>query len=440
MWQFNPVGRESTMFQNEQDNQNTKNLKFQPLVFISCTIVIVLMFLAGIYLTTRPHRIIPTFSHLKLQVSRISLQNAQKPPWKTFLVKSGDNLKKIFERAEINNETYYQVSKIKNAKPFLINLRPKQAFYILFDKHHKLTKFIFRINKLKYLQMIKQKNTWQTNLVTLPLTKEADTIDGFIKQAFGQATKKYNVPKKIAASFANIFGSHIDFARQIRPHDEFKIIYEEYYEGNKKIKSGEIIAAGLINHHKHFYAIRYHNSHGGIGYYMPNGRNWHLAFMRAPLHYKRISSPFGARRMHPLLHIVRPHQGVDLAAPRGTPIKAASDGRIVYRGRKGGYGEAIIIKHNRKYTTLYAHMSRFASHLHIGSRVREGRVIGYVGMTGLATGPHLHYEFRIYGIPHDPMKVKLPEALPIPHKKRKAYLAYAKEMVTKLDNLKSQKT
>lgn len=427
------------MFQNEQDNQNTKNQKFQPFLFISCTITIVLIFLLGIYLTTRPHRIIPTFNHLKLQVLRISLQDAQKPPWKIFLVKSGDNLQKIFNRAGIDQNTYYQISKIKNAQPFLINLRPKQAFYILFDSHQKLSKLIFRINKLKYLQMTKQKSIWQTNLVTLPLAKENDVIDGFIQQTFGQATKKYNMPNKIASSFADIFSSHVDFAKQIRPHDEFKVIYEEYYNGNKKIKSGDIIAAELINNHKSFYAIRYKNSHGNVGYYMPNGRNWHLAFMRAPLHYKRISSPFGARRMHPILHITRPHQGVDLAAPRGTPIKASGDGRIVYRGRKGGYGEVIIIKHNREYTSLYAHMSRFAHHLHVGSRVKEGQVIGYVGMTGLATGPHLHYEFHIYGIPHDPMKVKLPEALPIPHKERKAYLVYAKEMVKKLDHYKGIK-
>jgi len=144
--------------------------------------------------------------------------------------------------------------------------------------------------------------------------------------------------------------------------------------------------------------------------------------------------------MHPILHIVRPHEGVDLAAPRGTPIKASGDGRIVYRGRKGGYGEVIIIKHNREYTTLYAHMSRFASRLHVGSRVREGQVIGYVGMTGLATGPHLHYEFHIYGIPHDPMKVKLPAARSIARKERKTYLAYAKEMVKKLDHLKGIKS
>jgi len=272
------------MFQNEQDNQNTKNQKFQPFLFISCTIAVVLIFLVGICLITKPHRIIHTFSHLKLQVSRISLQNAQPPPWKTFLVKSGDNLQKIFDRAGIDDNTYYQISKTKNAQPFLINLRPKQAFYMLFDSHHQLTKLVFHIDKLKYLQLVKQKNTWQTELVTLPLARKIDTADGFIQQTFRQATKQYGIPNKIVASFANTFSSRIDFAKQIRPNDEFKIIYEEYYDGNKKIKSGNIIAAELINHHKPFYAIRYKNSYGATGYYKPNGRNWHLAFMRAPLH------------------------------------------------------------------------------------------------------------------------------------------------------------
>lgn len=425
------------MLQNEQDSQDRKKQKFQPFLFINCTIIIMLVFLAITFLVTKPRRIIHTFKRLKLQVSHISLQNAQKPPWKTFLVKQGDNLQNIFARANIDNNTLYQIYNNKNAQPFLMNLLPKQAFYMLFDKNHKLCKMILRINKLKYLQIIKQQDDWQSELVLLPLEKKIKTTSGFIDQTFQQSIKKCGVSTNVCANFANIFGSHIDFARQIHQGDEFKLIYEAYYDGDKKIKSGKILAAELILNHHPFYAIGYNNNQKALGYYRPNGKNWHLAFMRTPVHYKRVSSPFGARRRHPILHIVRPHQGVDLAAARGTPIKAASDGRIIYRGRKGGYGEAIIIKHNRKYTTLYAHMSRFAPHLHVGSRVKEGQVIGFVGATGLATGPHLHYEFRIYGIPHDPMKVKLPDALSIAKKQRKNYLEYAHKMVKKLTSIKS---
>ncbi|MGD9109263.1 MAG: peptidoglycan DD-metalloendopeptidase family protein [Gammaproteobacteria bacterium] len=426
------------MFRNEQDNQNTRTQKFQPFLFISCAITIVLMFIIGICIVTKPqHRIIHTFNHLKLQVSRISLQDAQKPPWRTFTVKTGDNLQKIFTRAGIDQDTYYSIIKLKDAKSLLVDLRPKQTFYLLFDKQHNLSKLIFRLDKLKYLELTRNDNKWSTDLITLELKKKLKTVDGFIQQSFDLATKQYNVPKQITANLVNIFDSRIDFAKQIRPHDEFKIIYEQYYADKKSIKPGNIIAAELINRDKTYYAIRYQSAHRSAGYYMPNGKNWHLAFIRAPLHYKRISSPFGAHRMHPILHIVRRHEGVDLTASFGTPIKASGDGRIVYRGRKGGYGKAVIIHHSRKYTTLYAHMSRFASGLHVGSFVREGEIIGYVGMTGLATGPHVHYEFRIYGIPHDPMKVKLPQSSPIPRKERKAYLAYAKEMVQQLDHLKS---
>ncbi|MGD9152973.1 MAG: peptidoglycan DD-metalloendopeptidase family protein [Gammaproteobacteria bacterium] len=426
------------MFRNEQDNQNTKTQKFQPFLFISCAIAIMLMFITGICIVTKPqHRIIHTFNHLKLQVSRISLQDAQKPPWKTFTVKTEDNLQKIFTRAGIDQDTYYSIIKLKDAKSFLVNLRPKQIFYFLFDKQHNLSKLIFRLDKLKYLELTHNNDKWSTDLITLELEKKLKTIDGFIQQSFEQSTKQYHVPKQITANLVNIFDSRVDFAKQIRPHDEFKIIYEQYYSDKKPIKSGNIIAAELINRNKTYYAIRYQPEHRSTGYYMPNGRNWHLAFMRAPLHYKRISSAFGARRMHPILHIVRRHEGVDLTASFGTPIRASGDGRIVYRGRKGGYGKAIIIHHNRKYTTLYAHMSRFAPKLHVGSFVREGEVIGYVGMTGLATGPHVHYEFHIYGIPHDPMKVKLPQASPIPRKERKVYLVYAKKMMKQLNNFKS---
>lgn len=426
------------MFRNEQDNQNTKTQKFQPFLFISCAIAIVLIFIIGIYIVTKPqHRIIHTFNHLKPQVSHISLQDAQKPPWKTFAVKTGDNLQKIFSRADIDPDTYYNIIKLKNTKSLLVDLRPKQTFYLLLDKQHNLSKCIFHFDKLKYLELTRNNDKWSTNLVSLPLEKKLKTIDGFIQQSFNQSTNKYNVPKQIAANLANIFDSRVEFAKQIRPHDEFKIIYEQYYADEKPVKSGNVIAAELITHHKPFYAIRYQPAHRTADYYMPNGKSWRLAFMRAPLHYKRISSSFGSRRMHPILHIARPHEGVDLAAPLGTPIKASSDGRIVYRGRKGGYGKAIVIHHNRKYTTLYAHMSHFASRLHVGSHVKEGQIIGYVGMTGLATGPHLHYEFHIFGIPRDPMKIKLPQASSIPRKERKVYLTYAKKMTQQLNNLKS---
>jgi len=426
------------MFRNEQDNQNTKYRRFQPFLFTSCTIVVVLLLLTSIYLISKPRRIIHTINHLKLQVLRISLEDAQKPPWKTFLVKPGDNLKKVFDRAGIDQSTYYKIVNLKDAQSFFISLRPKQAFYLLFGANHQLKKLILRVDKSKYLQLIQNKKKWLATFIKLQLDKKIKFVDGIIQQSFNQATEQYGVPKQIAANLTTIFSGRIDFAKQIRLHDKFKIIYEEYYAGKKEAKPGNIIAAELINNNKSLYAICYHNSDGSSGYYTPNGKNLRLAFMRAPVRYTRISSPFGARRMHPILHIVRPHQGVDLAAPRGTPIKASGDGVITFRGRKGGYGKVVIIKHNRKYATLYAHMSRFASHLHVGSRVRRGKVIGYVGMTGLATGPHLHYEFHVYGVPHDPMKVRLPEARAIPRKERKTFLAYAEKMVKKLDNIKSK--
>lgn len=423
------------MFHNEQDNQNTQYRTFHPFTFISLIIGIVLVLAICMQFLTKPRKIIHTIEHLKLHVSHNSLQTAQKPPWQTFTVKSGDNLKTIFTRAGINQETYYKINQMKTANSFFNNLHPKQAFYVLFDDKHHLKKLILRIDKLHYYEITSNNDQWQAELMQLDIEKKTQAIKGYIQQSFAQTANNLGIAQKFTTELTDIFSSRIDFTKQIRPHDEFKIIYEQYYSGDKEIKSGHLLAAEFITHNNSYYAIRYKNHHGLEGYYMPNGENWLLAFIRTPVKYTRISSKFGSRRLHPILHIVRPHEGVDLASPRGTPIKASGDGKIIFHGRKGGYGKAIIIKHNRIYTTLYAHMSRFAPALHVGSRVKEGEVIGYVGMTGLATGPHLHYEFHIRGIPHDPMKIKLPHARSIAKKERKEFLTYAKQMVNKLNQI-----
>jgi murein DD-endopeptidase MepM/ murein hydrolase activator NlpD len=185
------------------------------------------------------------------------------------------------------------------------------------------------------------------------------------------------------------------------------------YLDGEKIGEGDILAATFINQGKIFRAVRYTNESGIAEYYSPDGRNMHKAFLRTPVEYTRISSGFSLGRMHPILNRIRAHKGVDYAAPIGTPVKATGNGKVIFRGKKGGYGNVIIVQHGNRYSTLYGHLSRFKDGLGIGSRVGQGQVIGYVGMTGLATGPHLHYEFRIDDVHRDPLTVKLPGAEPL---------------------------
>jgi murein DD-endopeptidase MepM/ murein hydrolase activator NlpD len=232
---------------------------------------------------------------------------------------------------------------------------------------------------------------------------------------------------------AHIFGWDIDFALNIRNGDSFSVIYQEDYLNGKKLNDGPILAAEFINQGHVYRAIRYTDPTGNSDYYDPSGKSMRKAFLRTPVEFTRISSGFTMGRFHPILNKIRAHKGVDYAAPTGTPIKATGDGKITFRGRKGGYGNVVILQHGARYSTLYGHMSKFRGGLAVGSRVRQGQVIGYVGMTGLATGPHLHYEFRIDGVHRDPLRVKLPGAEPLGNKYRDDFNSKAKALIAKLD-------
>jgi len=207
-----------------------------------------------------------------------------------------------------------------------------------------------------------------------------------------------------------IFGWDIDFALDIWEGDQFKVVYEEYYKDKDKVADGPILAAEFSNRGKVYRAVRYTSADGHTGYFSDTGASMRKAFLRTPLNFTRISSGFNLQRKHPILNRIRAHRGVDYAAPLGTPIRATGDGVVVYAGRKGGYGNALILRHGSTYNTLYAHMSRFASGMRRGARVDQGDILGYVGMTGLATGPHLHYEFQVDGIHRNPLTIALPRA------------------------------
>ena len=214
---------------------------------------------------------------------------------------------------------------------------------------------------------------------------------------------------------ANIFGWDIDFALDIRKGDNFTVLYEELYRDGEKISDDKIIAADFVNDGKIYRAVRYKNPQTSESeYYTPDGKSMRKAFIRSPVHFSRISSGFNLKRKHPILLNKRPHRGVDYAAKRGTPIYAAGDGKVIFKGKKGGYGKVMILKHGSKYTTLYAHLKTYNRKLKTGSRVKQGQTIAYVGSSGLATGPHLHYEFRVNGVHRNPLTVRLPASNPVP--------------------------
>ena len=419
------------MDNKEQDSSALTKI-FHPLQFAIIMILLVLVITLAIrYCGKKPEAATQTtIIKKKIAKKKIPVQIL----WKKLTVKPGDTLLNIFARAKINKEDYFKLIQIKEAKTYLAELKPKQVFHLSINTKNQLEGLIYNLNREQNLEITKSGDTFTVKTIKRTLEKKLSVASGTIQHSFFVAASKAELPNQLILSLADIFAWDIDFSQQIRPGDTFKVLYEQYYVDDKKVDPGNIIAAEITNNKTTYTAIRFQTPNDTTDYYTPSGRNLRRAFLRAPIKYIRISSPFNAKRIHPILHIVRPHEGVDLAAPTGAPIKASANGKIIFRGRKASYGKTVIIKHSQKYTTLYAHMSHFSNSLHVGSFVKQGRIIGYVGQTGLATGPHLHYEFHINNIPHDPMKVRLPNARSVPKNELATFKKQAKMALSILNS------
>ena len=257
------------------------------------------------------------------------------------------------------------------------------------------------------------------------IKKEAQTITSFgfgeIKDSFYKSAKDVGIPDSIIMDFAYIFGWDIDFIFDVRKGDKFSVIYETEFSEGEKISSGDIVFAEFTNREKKYIAQRFFDDVQGKQYFNENGENVKKAFLRAPLDFAYISSHFNPNRMHPILHKIKAHNGVDYAAKRNTPVKASGDGVISFMGRQSGYGRTVEIKHGGNIKTLYAHLERFNTKLKVGSKVKQGEIIAFVGDSGQATGPHLHFEFWQGEIRSDPVKVKLPSAKPVNNAQRNEF-------------------
>jgi len=247
-----------------------------------------------------------------------------------------------------------------------------------------------------------------------------------IRSSLFAATDAAGIPDVIAAQVTRVFATDIDFHSDLRKGDRLSVVYEMAYESGEPVAPGRIVAAQFVNDGRAYEAILFTDENGEEGYYSPDGTNRAKSFMRSPLEFSRISSGFGSR-FHPIFKNWRAHTGVDFAAPQGTRVLATADAQVLSVGRKGGYGNAIELRHSGGITTLYGHLSAFASGLRPGSHVRQGEVIGFVGKTGYATGPHLHYEFKIGGVFQDPMKVALPKADPVSPQQRAQFAQVAQQ-------------
>ena len=348
------------------------------------------------------------------------INNAAAKQWREFTVRSGDSLALLFKRAGISARQLDEMMKSGDDVKKLRRIYPGDIIRILSDDNGTLQALRYDINHKSYLMVERNNGKLVANTFNHQIDTRTAHASGTIDSSLFLAAQKAGISQNVIMELAGIFGWDIDFALDIRKGDTFTVLYEELYRNGEKISDGNILAAEFTNHGKTYRAVRYTNPQTNQSeYYTPDGKSMRKAFLRTPVNFSRISSRFTINRYHPILHKFRSHKGVDYAAKRGTPIYAAGDGKVIFKGKKGGYGRVIILQHGSKYTTLYAHLKSYNRKIKNGSRVKQGQTIAYVGSSGLATGPHLHYEFRVNGVHRNPLTVKLPESRPVP----KRYLA-----------------
>ncbi|ACX96956.1 peptidoglycan DD-metalloendopeptidase family protein [Halothiobacillus neapolitanus] len=342
----------------------------------------------------------------------------------TIKVKSGDSLSTIFSRLGLNYQTVSDVIAVGDQAAPLKNLRPGDQLNVELTPDNQLLAINYQLAPNKTLSIRRDANDQFTaDKIVLPMETRLTTAEGVIDSSLYQSAIESGLSANMVMELADIFGWKINFLKDVQNGDHFRIVYEEKYVNGKHVDTGAVVAAEFVNNGKTYQAVRYTAPNGKTGYYEPNGASLARGFLRYPVAFSRISSKFNMHRMHPLYHKIRAHKGVDFAAPTGTPIHAAGRGKIEFIGWQHGYGKVIKIKHDGGFETVYGHMSRFNNQLKRGSSVDMGETIGYVGMTGAATGPHLHYEFHVKGVYTDPLVAKLPEANPIPSKYRQDFLA-----------------
>jgi len=357
--------------------------------------------------------------------------------WTEVKIKSGDSMARIFSRLKISPQTLHTLTKLGKETRKLSKITPGHVLKFQLDDDNQLQQLVYPYSITESLKITKVGTSYHAEILTKAIEKRIAHASAEITHSLFLAGQAAGFSDRMTMEFANIFGWDVDFALDIRKGDYFTVIYEEDYLDGKKIKDGEILAAEFHNNGKTYQAIRYEDSKGNIEYYSPDGKSMRKAFLRSPVNFSRISSRFNLGRKHPILNKIRAHKGVDYAARAGTPIKATGDGKIIFKGRKGGYGKTIIIKHGSAYSTLYAHMRNYNKKSRVGSRVKQGQVIGYIGSSGLATGPHLHYEFRLNGNHRNPLTVRLPTASPLPRKYREDFKQKADDLLAQLNLVKN---
>ena len=327
-------------------------------------------------------------------------------------VRSGDSLDQLFRRNKLSINDLHKITGLSLAKQHLRVIRPGDMIEV-WHKGASIVALHREIDLYESLAVTRVDDAFIAETYKNSIETRIVEKSGTIKDSLFLSASDAGIPNNVIMNMTGMFAWDVDFILDVRSGDQFVVVYEELWRDGKYIKNGDILAAEFATQGKSHRAFIYEGPDGKESYYTADGRSVRKAFLRAPLAFSRVSSNFNPNRRHPVLNTLRAHKGVDYAASRGTPIKAAGDGKVIFRGTKGGYGNTIILSHGGNISTLYAHMQKFDKKAKNGSRVTQGQVIGYVGTTGLSTGPHLHYEYRKNGVHQNPRTVELPQAKPL---------------------------
>jgi murein DD-endopeptidase MepM/ murein hydrolase activator NlpD len=357
-------------------------------------------------------------------------------PWREFTIRSGDNLSLVFQRAGLNDGDVHDIVNKTPGGKSLTKIYPGQTLGFQYDDQQQLMALRYVQSPLASIVYTRGEDGYEVETLVREPVKQRTFISATIRSSLYLAGQDAGLSQNTIMELANIFGGVINFVLDPRAGDTFHVLYEELYLDGEKFRDGEILAAEFVNRGKSETAFRYTDESGKAGYYSEDGVSMRKAFLLAPVDFTRISSNFNLRRLHPIYKTTRPHRGTDYAAPTGTPVYAAGDGRVVKAGYSKANGNYVFIKHGEQYTTKYLHLHK--RKVRKGARVQQQQIIGTVGSTGAATGPHLHYEFLMNGVHRNPRTIhkKLPRPRSLPSTEIARFRAQIQPFTTQLASIR----
>jgi len=357
--------------------------------------------------------------------------------WREERISRGETLPSLLQRLGVNAEDRQAFTASARQSGMMKGLTPGHSVMARVTTSGRLMLLRYLASDTNLINVNRDNESFNFSEQTIHAEMRPIMRSGEIQNSLFGATDAADVPDRIASEMAEAFSGDIDFHKDLRRGDHFSVIYEAYYFDGSLIKTGRLLAAEFINQNQKYQAIYFKDPQGRDGYYSAEGQSLKRAFLKSPMPFDRISSGFTSGRLHPVLQIWRAHKGVDYAAPTGTPVRAVADSVVTTAGRQGGYGNLIVLNHQGPYSTAYGHLSRFGKGIKRGAKVSQGQVIGYVGATGLASGPHLHYEFRINGIQRNPLTLNLPTAYPLSNRYKAQFAANAQPLTARLNLLRN---